>query len=63
MSILKKLFTTEDLSIWRQMAEAKGLKVTMGEEVEVGEPEWFAESDDDDTTMVGYFKDDWGMLL
>ena len=28
------------------------------------EPEYFAEKvDDDDATMIGYFKDNWGMIV
>ena len=31
---------------------------------EQDEPEYFAEkADDDDVTMIGYFKDNWGMLV
>lgn len=48
-----------DVEEWKAAAEDRGLQViNRGED---GEDEFFAQ--EEDITMIGYFKDDWGMLV
>jgi len=48
---------------WKAAVSETGHKVTVKRDKE-DETEFFAEkSDDDDMTMIGYFKDDWGMIV
>lgn len=58
----KIVITFKDAEAWTEAAEERGLKViNRGED---GEDELFAEkANDDDITMIGYFKDNWGMLV
>jgi hypothetical protein len=59
--VSKPIFTTEDLSVWRQTAEMRGLKVRIEDRDDrEDETEWFAEAED--VTMCGYFSEGWGML-
>lgn len=48
---------------WKTAVSATGHKVVVTRDKE-DETEFFAEKmDDDDPTMIGYFKDDWGMIV
>jgi len=49
------------LEEWKMAAEESGQRVVTSKFGE--EDEYFVEKDDDDdVTMIGYFKDNWGML-
>lgn len=54
----KTVITFTDAEEWKEAAEERGLNITNrgGDE-----DEFFAE--EEDITMIGYFKDDWGMLV
>ena len=55
----KTVITFDDAEKWEEAAKERGLKiVNRGEN---GEDELFAE--EEDITMIGYFKDNWGMLV
>jgi len=52
----KTVITFDNADDWKEAAELRGLTVTN----KGTDDEFFAE--EDDITMIGYFKDDWGML-
>lgn len=56
------VITFKNAEEWTEAAEERGLKIiNRGED---GEDELFAEkAADDDITVIGYFKEDWGMLV
>ena len=56
------VITFKDADEWTEAAKERGLKiVNRGEN---GEDELFAEkAEEDDETVIGYFKEDWGMLV
>ena len=55
----KTVISFTDVEEWKAAAEERGLQViNRGEN---GEDEFFAQ--EEDITMIGYFKDDWGMLV
>jgi len=58
----KTVITFNDAEKWKVAAKDRGLKVVnRGED---GEDEFFAEKgEEEDVTMIGYYKDDWGMLV
>lgn len=50
------------LEDWSAAVKDSGLKVSSSKHGE--DDEYFVEKhDDDDVTMIGYFKDNWGMLV
>ena len=52
--------TVED---WKAAVSENGHKIKVIKD-ENDEPEYFAEKmDDEDVTMIGYFKDNWGMIV
>ena len=50
------------LEEWKEAVKSNGHRVKTGETD--GQEEYFAEKvNDEDVTMIGYFRDDWGMLV
>jgi predicted transcriptional regulator len=58
----KTVITFTDAETWKDAAGKRGLSIT--NRGENGEDEYFAEKgEEEDVTMIGYYKDDWGMLV
>lgn len=57
---VRSFTTVED---WKTAVGESGHRVKVIKD-ENDEPEYFAEkTDDEDVTMIGYFKDNWGMIV
>jgi hypothetical protein len=57
---VRSFTTVED---WKTAVSENGHRVKETTD-ENNEPEYFAEKvDDEDVTMIGYFKDNWGMIV